>query len=149
MLTHQYELFKILSNESITSMFTRMTYITNSLDALGRTYTNVDIVSKILRFLPKSWEAKVMTIHEAKDLTKISLEELIGSLMTHEITMEKQELEEKPKKNLAFKIIHHIDDDVKDDIALITRQFQNLLVKKHKNKKFLNFKKDGNKEESS
>jgi len=149
MLTHQYELFKILSNESITSMFTRMTYITNSLDALGRTYTNVDIVSKILRFLPKSWEAKVMTIHEAKDLTKISLEELIGSLMTHEITMEKQELEEKPKKNLAFKIIHHIDDDVKDDIALITRQFQNLLVKKHRNKKFLNFKKDGNKEESS
>jgi hypothetical protein len=126
-----------------------MTYITNSLDALGRTYTNVDIVSKILRFLPKSWEAKVMTIHEAKDLTKISLEELIGSLMTHEITMEKQELEEKPKKNLAFKIIHHIDDDVKDDIALITRQFQNLLVKKHRNKKFLNFKKDGNKEESS
>jgi hypothetical protein len=149
MLAHQYELFKILSNESITSMFTRMTSITNSLDALGRTYTNVDIVSKILRFLPKSWEAKVMTIHEAKDLTKISLEELIGSLMTHEITMEKQELEEKPKKNLAFKIIHHIDDDVKDDIALITRQFQNLLVKKHKNKKFLNFKKDGNKEESS
>jgi hypothetical protein len=150
MLVHQYELFKILSNESITSMFTRMTSITNSLDALGRTYTNVDIMSKILRFLPKSWEAKVITIHEAKDLTKLSLEELIGSLMTHEIIMEKQELEEKPKKNLAFKIIHHIDDDdVKEDIALITRQFQNLLIKKQGNKKFLNFKKDGNKEESS
>jgi hypothetical protein len=64
--------------------------------------------------------------------------------------MEKQELEEKPKKNLAFKIVHHIDDDdVKEDIALITRQFQNLLIKKQGNKKFLNFKKDGNKEESS
>jgi hypothetical protein len=62
MLVHQYELFKILSNESITSMFTRMTSITNSLDALGRTYTNVDIMSKILRFLPKYWEAKVTTI---------------------------------------------------------------------------------------
>ena len=68
MLVHQYELFKMLQNESITSMFTRMTSITNSLHALGRTYTNADIVSKILRSLPKAWEAKVTAIREAKDL---------------------------------------------------------------------------------
>jgi hypothetical protein len=37
-------------------MFTRMTTITNSLDALGRTYTNIDIISKILSSLPKTWE---------------------------------------------------------------------------------------------
>jgi hypothetical protein len=54
MLVHQYELFKMLPNESITSMFTRMTTITNNLDVLDRTYTNVDIASKILRFLPKT-----------------------------------------------------------------------------------------------
>ena len=59
MFIHQYELFKMLPNESITSMFTRMTTITNSLDTLGRIYTNVDIVSKILRSLPKTWETKV------------------------------------------------------------------------------------------
>jgi hypothetical protein len=35
MLVHQYELLKILPNESITNMFTRMTIITNSLHALG------------------------------------------------------------------------------------------------------------------
>jgi len=54
MLVHQYELFKMLPNESITSRFTIMTTITNSLDALGRTYTNVDIMSKVLKSLPKS-----------------------------------------------------------------------------------------------
>jgi hypothetical protein len=54
MLVHQYELFKMLPNESITSMFTRMTIITNSFDVLGRIYTNADIVSKILRSLPKT-----------------------------------------------------------------------------------------------
>jgi hypothetical protein len=52
--------------------------------------------------------------------------------MTHEIAMEKQELKKKPKKNLAFKIIHHVDsddgdgdgdDEVEAHIALITRQF--------------------------
>ncbi|KAJ6964139.1 hypothetical protein NC652_002422 [Populus alba x Populus x berolinensis] len=114
----------MLPNESITSMFTRMTTITNNLDAFDITYTNVDIVSKILRFLPKTWEVKVMVIREAKDLTKLLLEELIKSFMTHEITIEKQELEKKPKKNLAFKTIYHIDSDdykMKGNIALITR----------------------------
>jgi hypothetical protein len=31
--------------------------------------------------------------------------------MTYEIVMEKQELKEKPKKNLTFKTIHHVDSD--------------------------------------
>ncbi|KAJ6964145.1 hypothetical protein NC652_002424 [Populus alba x Populus x berolinensis] len=74
MLVHQYELFKMLSNESITSMITKTTTITNNLVALDRTYTNVDIVSKILRYLPKIWEEKVMEIREAKDLTKLLFE---------------------------------------------------------------------------
>jgi len=52
----------MLSNESITNTFTRMTTITNNLDALSRTYTNIDIKSKILRSLSKTWETKVMTI---------------------------------------------------------------------------------------
>jgi len=59
MFVHQYELFKMLPNESITSMFTRMTTITNSFYVLGRIYTNADIMSKILRSLPKTWETKV------------------------------------------------------------------------------------------
>jgi hypothetical protein len=48
--------------------------------------------------LPKIWEAKVTVIQEAEDLTKLSLDELIGSLMTYEITMKRQEQGEKPKK---------------------------------------------------
>ncbi|KAJ6862428.1 hypothetical protein NC652_039313 [Populus alba x Populus x berolinensis] len=109
-------------------MFTRMITITNNLNAFGRTYTNFDIMRKILRSLPKTWKAKVMTIREAKNLTKLSLKEIIISHMTHEITINKQELEEKPKKNLAIKIVHHVDSDnndeeVEEDIAFITRQF--------------------------
>jgi hypothetical protein len=67
MLVHQYELFKMLQNEYITSMITRMTTITNSLDVLGSTYTNADIVSKTFRSLSKTWERKVATIWEAND----------------------------------------------------------------------------------
>lgn len=90
MLVHEYEIFKMFPSESITSVFTRMTTITNSLDALGKTYTKAKIISKILRSLLKTYEEKVMVVQEAKDLTKLLLEELIGSLMTHEINCNRE-----------------------------------------------------------
>ena len=39
------------------------------------------------RSLPKGWRAKVMSVQEAKDLTKLPLAEFVGSFMTHEIFM--------------------------------------------------------------
>ena len=44
LLVHNYELFKIDPNESISAMFTRFTNITNSLKSLGRIYSNIDLV---------------------------------------------------------------------------------------------------------
>ena len=87
MLVHSYELFKMDANETITEMFTRFTGIINKQNALGRTYANSDLVRKLLRSLVRTWEAMVTVIQEAKDLSKLSLEKLIGSLMTHELTM--------------------------------------------------------------
>ncbi|KAJ6868456.1 hypothetical protein NC651_033508 [Populus alba x Populus x berolinensis] len=54
MYVHQYDLFKMLSNE--------FTTITNSLDALGSTYININIIRKNIRSFLKYWKAKVMTI---------------------------------------------------------------------------------------
>jgi len=71
MFVHQYELFKILPYESITSMFTRMSTITNNLNALGRIHINANIMSKIFISLSKTWEENVIAIQKAKDLTKL------------------------------------------------------------------------------
>ncbi|GAV61678.1 LOW QUALITY PROTEIN: zf-CCHC domain-containing protein/UBN2 domain-containing protein, partial [Cephalotus follicularis] len=54
---HEYELFFMHDNESISDMFTRFTTITNSLKNLGKSYSNQELVRKILR-LPKSWTPK-------------------------------------------------------------------------------------------
>ena len=97
-LVHDYELFSIKDFESIVEMFSRFMVIVNELEALGKTYTEVEKVMKILRSLPKKWEAKVMAIQEAKDLTKLPLEELIGSLMTHEIHLNNHQRVEENKK---------------------------------------------------
>ena len=102
MRVHNYELFKIESKESITKMFTHFTNIINGLKSLDKYYSNSDLVRKILRSLPRSWEAKVTAIQEAKDLNTLPLEELLGSLMTHELTMKQYSEEEtRRKKTIA------------------------------------------------
>ena len=68
-------------------MFSRFMVMVNELESLGKTYTKVEKVMKILRSLPNKWETKVMAIQEAKDLTKLSLEKLIRSLMIYEINL--------------------------------------------------------------
>ncbi|MQM02928.1 hypothetical protein Taro_035698 [Colocasia esculenta] len=88
-LVTQYKRFQMQSGESITQMYSRFTDITNGLVGLGKTYEIRDMVRKILRSLPASWTAKVIAIEEANDLGRMSLEKLFGSLMAHEINMER------------------------------------------------------------
>ncbi|GAV62914.1 DUF4219 domain-containing protein/UBN2 domain-containing protein, partial [Cephalotus follicularis] len=80
-----------LDYQFISDMFTRFTTIINSLKNLGKSYSNQELVRKILRCLPKSWTPKVTAIEEAKDLSTLPLEQLLGSLMTHETTMKSHE----------------------------------------------------------
>ncbi|GAV68366.1 zf-CCHC domain-containing protein/DUF4219 domain-containing protein/UBN2 domain-containing protein, partial [Cephalotus follicularis] len=52
MLVHDYEMFTMNENEDIKSMFSRFTNIINALQALDKTYSNSEMVRKILRCLP-------------------------------------------------------------------------------------------------
>ncbi|WJZ92272.1 hypothetical protein VitviT2T_011279 [Vitis vinifera] len=92
-------------------MFSRFLVIVNELEALGKTYTEVEKAMKILRSLPKKWETKVTAIQEAKDLTKLSLEELIGSLMTYEIELYNHQRVEENKKSIAFMALTNDDEE--------------------------------------
>ncbi|GAV70012.1 zf-CCHC domain-containing protein/DUF4219 domain-containing protein/UBN2 domain-containing protein, partial [Cephalotus follicularis] len=48
MLVHEYELFIMHNDECISDMFTRFTTIVNSLKNLGKSYSNQELVRKIL-----------------------------------------------------------------------------------------------------
>ena len=93
-------MFKMQANESIT--FDRYATIVNQLNQLRRVMPNDEMVKRLLRSLLQSWRYTVVTIREAKDLNKISLDEICGSLLTYEqevnqIDEEKKELVEKKK----------------------------------------------------
>ena len=70
-LTHEYELFRMNTNENIQSMQKRFTHIVNHLASLGKTFPNEDLINKVLRFLSREWQPKVTGISESKDLSSV------------------------------------------------------------------------------
>ncbi|GJZ37435.1 retrovirus-related pol polyprotein from transposon TNT 1-94 [Tanacetum coccineum] len=88
-LVQQYEQFVISEDETIDSDFARFNTIITSLKALDEGYSSKNYVRKFLRALHPKWRAKVTAIEESKDLTSLSLDELIGNLKVHEIIIKK------------------------------------------------------------
>ncbi|GKE12394.1 hypothetical protein Tco_1415945 [Tanacetum coccineum] len=76
-------------DESIDGAFARFNTIITSLKALDEGYSSKNYFRKFLRALHPKWRAKVMTIEESKDLTSLSLDELIGNLKVHKIIIKK------------------------------------------------------------
>ncbi|XP_021743604.1 uncharacterized protein LOC110709690 [Chenopodium quinoa] len=140
----QYELFKMLSNESIKEMFTRFTQIINNLDSLGKSFSNKEKVRKILRCLPKSkWGPKVTAIEEAQNLRTLSLDDLLGKLITHEMSLNEEDGEPTSStKGLARKAKKEDistndeesdnDGDDEDPFDLIARSLAKILKMKKK-----------------
>ncbi|GJW21115.1 hypothetical protein Tco_0031737 [Tanacetum coccineum] len=89
LLVQQYEQFVISKDESIDSAFARFNTIITSLKAFDEGYSSKNYVRKFLRALHPKWRAKVTAIEESKDLTSLSLDELIGNLKVHEMIIKK------------------------------------------------------------
>ena len=144
LLCGQFENFKMEANESIDEMHNRFINIINPLSMLGKSFTNVEINLKILRSLPREWEAKRTAIEKAHDLSKMSREKLLGTLKTHE--MVKKQNEYSRKKSITLKASHddsstnESDEEVDDnEMAMVVRNF----------KKFMKFNKKLKRKEES
>ena len=103
MLISEYEAFKIKSDETIFEIFSRLTVLTNGLKNLGKSYSEYEIVRKILRSLTLAWHTKAIIIEESRNLTSTIVDELIGSLMTYELNLKRTNELEIKKKSLTLK----------------------------------------------
>ena len=131
-------------SETIRDIYTRFTNVINDLKGLGKGFLDFELVNKVLRSLPKSWDPKVTTFQEVKDLNNFTLEELIGSLMTYKMTYKAhEELEDtlpKKRKNMVLKTQDdHLkenssDEDLDEDLTLLTRKLKKFI----KTNKFIN-----------
>ena len=71
-------------NESVAGFSSSTSNVINQLKSNGEDYQEKRIVEKILRSLPQKYENLVMTIEEAKYLSTLTMDELMGTLQTHE-----------------------------------------------------------------
>ncbi|GJW72691.1 zf-CCHC domain-containing protein [Tanacetum coccineum] len=89
LLVQQYEQFTIPEEESIDNAFARFNTIITSLKAFDECFSSKNYVRKFLRALHPKWHAKVTAIEESKDLTSLSLNELIGNLKFYRVIIKK------------------------------------------------------------
>ena len=146
-LTHEYELFRMIPGESIQEMQKRFTHIVNHLATLGKTFTNEDLINKVLRCLSRNWQPKVTAIAESRNLATMTLATLFGKLQEHELELNcLTETEEVDKKKKSLALISTSSKSKKDesdgsdesngsesndeDLSLFVKKFGRFLKKK-------------------
>ena len=98
-------------DESFDSFYGKLNEIVITKLNLGEKIEDARVVRKILRSLLESFQAKVTTIEESKDLVKIMIQELIGSLQTYELRLPSHKF----SKSLALKTINERTNDSSDE----------------------------------
>ncbi|XP_056695347.1 uncharacterized protein [Spinacia oleracea] len=127
LLMHQYELFTMKPSETIQDMITRFTNIINELNSLGKIITPEEQVRKVLRSLPQDpWMARVTALQETKDFTKFNLEQLAGSLLTHELQLNARPSENTKNRALALKTENDENSEEDEETALFARRFRRM-----------------------
>ncbi|GJS34072.1 hypothetical protein Tco_0532454 [Tanacetum coccineum] len=84
--------------------FAKFNTIITSLKALDEGFSSKNCVRKFLRALHSKWRAKVTTIKESKNLTTLSLDELIANLKVYEDVIKKDSETVKSKREQSRSI---------------------------------------------
>ena len=124
------------------------------MNQLERVIPEDEMVKRLLRSLPKSWRSTVVAIREAKDLNKISFDEICGSLFTYEQEVnqideeEKKELVKK-KKGIALKTSSRSEELYKDsyededaEMAMLARRYKKFAFQRDQRMRKKSFRRD-------
>ncbi|KAG5232911.1 Retrovirus-related polyprotein from transposon [Salix suchowensis] len=79
-LIRDFKLQKMKESETIKMYSDKLLGIANKIRLLGSDFSDSRIVEKLLVTVPERYEATITTLENTKDLSKISLAELLNSL---------------------------------------------------------------------
>jgi len=83
-LIREFELQRMNESESVKEYSDRLLTIANKVRLLGSVLKDSRIVEKLLVTVPKRFEATITTLENTKDLSKISIAELLNALQAQE-----------------------------------------------------------------
>nr|GEX60963.1 hypothetical protein [Tanacetum cinerariifolium] len=104
----------IMKEESIDNAFARFNTIVTSLKELDEGFSSKNYVRKFIRALHPKWHAKVMAIKQSKDLTSLSLDELIGNLKVYAVIRKKESSDEDSSTS----------DSEDEEYAMVVKEFK-------------------------
>jgi uncharacterized lipoprotein YehR (DUF1307 family) len=119
----EFENLKMNEKEDIATYFLRVDEIVNSIIGLGEEIDESLVVQKMLRSLLLKYDAKVSAIEETRDLTKMTMDELHGSLIAYEMRTGTET--DQPNNEAAFKAImktKYKDNDLDEEIENFVRR---------------------------
>ncbi|TXG67208.1 hypothetical protein EZV62_008483 [Acer yangbiense] len=89
-LRRELENFKMKESESVKEYCSRLIELVNQMRTYGEEVTDQRIVQKILISLTDKYDHVVAAVEESKDLTTLTITELMGSLQAHERRVERR-----------------------------------------------------------
>jgi len=90
-LRREFETLAMKEKECVLEYLSRVFGVVSQMKIYGENISNETIVSKVLRSLTKDFDHVVAAIEESNDLSKYSLDELMGSLIAHEVRINRSD----------------------------------------------------------
>ncbi|XP_074337573.1 uncharacterized protein LOC141674771 [Apium graveolens] len=103
-LRGEFENLKMKSSENIGEFVTGFKTVINEMKRNGESFDDVRVMEKLLRSLTRKFDYVVTSIEESKDLSTISIDELVGSLQAHEQRMNQYDDVSHLEKELQSKV---------------------------------------------
>ncbi|XP_019433872.1 PREDICTED: uncharacterized protein LOC109340605 [Lupinus angustifolius] len=83
-MRRHFELMQMDESERVSEFFNRIITLSNGMKSCMEKITDLTIVEKVMRTLHPKFDHIVVVIEESRDLEKLKIEELQGSLEAHE-----------------------------------------------------------------
>jgi len=130
----------MLEEETFGKFYTKVSNLRNSMVSLRKQISNVKLIRKILRSLSERFRIKLTTIEESKDLEKMKIEELVGSLRTYEYSLppaRKAKIIGLKASKKKSRVSSEEDSDIDEDaVAMLAKNFEQFMKSNNFKNKF-------------
>ncbi|CAM8890185.1 unnamed protein product [Rhodiola kirilowii] len=132
-VTSKFKNLRMQEDETIADFNTRILDISNEAFTLGEPMTKETLVRKVLRSLTKRFAMKALAVKEANDVKNMRLDELMGSLQTHEIDMnEEDRLTKATSVGLKAEVVKDKTDEASEQqYAMFAKNFGKFMRKQY------------------
>ena len=130
MLASKFEDLRMLEDETISDFNSKLCNIANEAFTLSEKYSETKLVRETLRSLPERFAYKVAAIEEAKDVSTMKLDELMGSLQTFELNLSQNKKEKSVDVRTKEKGSTNEGNSIDDESLVLLMKNLNIFLNK-------------------